>query len=161
VTHPASKQTWQRVEELRVLLVEDEPRMSKLVSRALVRAGFAVDAFATCADGREAISLIHYDAAILDLGLPDGDGLTLLATRDSVGRSIPVLILTARDTIEDRVGGLDAGADDYLVKPFAMRELIARMKACSADRAAHLDHCLRPATLSSTRSPAMCALETT
>src|SRR5258707_1320260 len=103
--------------------------MSKLVSRALVRAGFVVDAFGTCADGREAISLFHYDAAILDLGLPDGDGLTLLAARDSVGRSIPVLILTAKDTIEDRVGGLDAGADDYLVKPFAMRELIARTKA--------------------------------
>ncbi len=66
---------------------------------------------------------------ILDLGLPDGDGLTLLAARHSVGRSIPTLILTARDTIEDRVGGLDAGADDYLVKPFAMRELIARTKA--------------------------------
>ncbi len=119
----------QRVEELRVLLVEDEPRMSKLVARALVRAGFVVDAFGTCADGREAISLFHYDAAILDLGLPDGDGLTLLAARDSVGRSIPILILTARDTIDDRVGGLDAGADGYLVKPFAMRELIARTKA--------------------------------
>ncbi len=117
------------MEELRVLLVEDEPRMSKLVSRALVRAGFVVDAFGTCADGREAISLFHYDAAILDLGLPDGDGLTLLAARNAVGRSIPILILTARDTIEDRVGGLDAGADDYLVKPFAMRELIARTKA--------------------------------
>src|SRR5262249_61391685 len=99
--------------------------MSKLVLRALVRAGFVVDAFGTCADGLEAISLFHYDAAILDLGLPDGDGLTLLAARRAVGGSIPILILTARDTIEDRVRGLDAGADDYLVKPFAMRELIA------------------------------------
>jgi DNA-binding response OmpR family regulator len=114
---------------LRVLLVEDEARMSKLVSRALARAGFIVDTFGTCADGRAALSLIPYDAAILDLGLPDGDGLTLLASTRSSGRGIPILILTARDTVEDRVCGLDAGADDYLVKPFAMSELIARTKA--------------------------------
>ncbi len=100
-----------------MLLVEDEARMSKLVSRALVRAGFVVDAFDTCADGREALSLIHYDAAILDLGLPDGDGLTLLTATRSNSRNIPILVLTARDTVEDRVSGLDAGADDYLVKP--------------------------------------------
>jgi DNA-binding response OmpR family regulator len=118
-----------RDKELRVLLVEDEARMSKLVSRALVRAGFVVDAFGTCADGREALSLVHYDAAILDLGLPDGDGLALLAATRSGGHGIPILVLTARDTIEDRVSGLDAGADDYLVKPFAMSELIARTKA--------------------------------
>jgi DNA-binding response OmpR family regulator len=115
--------------KLRVLLVEDEVRMSKLVSRALVRAGFVVDSFGTCADGSEALSSFHYDAAILDLGLPDGDGLTLLTATRSAGYSIPVLVLTARDAIEDRVSGLDAGADDYLVKPFAMSELIARTKA--------------------------------
>jgi DNA-binding response OmpR family regulator len=114
---------------LRVLLVEDEARMSMLVSRALARAGFIVDTFGTCADGREALSLLHYDAAILDLGLPDGDGLTLLAAARSGGHSIPILLLTARDAVEDRVTGLDAGADDYLVKPFAMNELIARIKA--------------------------------
>jgi DNA-binding response OmpR family regulator len=115
--------------ELRVLLVEDEIRMSKLVSRALARAGFVVDTFGTCADGRAALSLIPYDAAILDLGLPDEDGLMLLADARSSGRGIPILILTARDTVEDRVCGLDAGADDYLVKPFAMSELVARTKA--------------------------------
>jgi len=114
---------------LRVLLVEDEGRMSKLVSRALARAGFVVDAFGTCADGREALSFGNYDAAILDLGLPDGDGLTLLAEARTGGHSIPILVLTARDAVEDRVCGLDAGADDYLVKPFAMSELIARTKA--------------------------------
>jgi DNA-binding response OmpR family regulator len=117
------------ITKLRVLLIEDEVRMSRLVSRALARAGFVVDAFGTCADGREALSLIPYDAAILDLGLPDGDGITLLATARSAGCSIPILVLTARDAIEDRVSGLDGGADDYLVKPFAMRELIARTKA--------------------------------
>ena len=114
---------------MRVLLVEDEARMSKLVSRALARAGFVVDAFGTCADGRAALGVFHYDAAILDLGLPDGDGLTLLADTRSRDRGIPTLILTAKDTVEDRVCGLDAGADDYLVKPFAMKELIARTKA--------------------------------
>jgi DNA-binding response OmpR family regulator len=103
--------------------------MSTLVSRALARAGFAVDAFGTCADGSEALSLVHYDAAILDLGLPDGDGLALVTAARSSGRSTPILVLTARDAIHDRVAGLDAGADDYLVKPFAMSELIARTKA--------------------------------
>src|SRR5262252_6800642 len=103
--------------------------MSKLVSRALARAGFVVDAFGTCADGREALSFSHYDAAILDLGLPDGDGLTLLAAAKAGGHGIPILVLTARDAVEDRVCGLDAGADDYLIKPFAMAELVARTKA--------------------------------
>jgi DNA-binding response OmpR family regulator len=103
--------------------------MSTLVSRALARAGFAVDAFGTCADGSEALSLVHYDAAILDLGLPDGDGLALVTAARSSGHSTPILVLTARDAIHDRVTGLDAGADDYLVKPFAMSELIARTKA--------------------------------
>jgi DNA-binding response OmpR family regulator len=103
--------------------------MSKLISRALGRAGFVVDAFGTCADGRAALLVFHYDAAILDLGLPDGDGLTLLSDTRTRDRGIPTLILTAKDAIEDRVSGLDAGADDYLVKPFAMKELIARTKA--------------------------------
>jgi len=114
---------------LRLLLIEDEARIAELVSRALTRAGFVVDAFRTCADGDEALSLIHYDAAILDLGLPDGDGLALVAAVRSNGSNIPILILTAKDAVEDRVSGLDAGADDYLVKPFAMTELIARTKA--------------------------------
>ena len=72
---------------------------------------------------------IPYDAAILDLGLPDGDGLSLLSEVRRAGNSIPILVLTARDAVEDRVCGLDNGADDYLVKPFAMTELIARTKA--------------------------------
>ena len=114
---------------MRILLIEDEARIVELVSRALAREGFAVDAFGTCADGQEALSDIHYDAAILDLGLPDGDGLALLAAIRSRGNKLPILVLTAKDTVEDRVSGLDTGADDYLVKPFAMSELIARAKA--------------------------------
>ncbi|WP_159731453.1 response regulator transcription factor [Methylosinus sp. Ce-a6] len=114
---------------MRLLLIEDEPRLVELLAAALGRAGFVIDSVGTCADGREALSLMPYDAAILDLGLPDGDGLALLAETRSSGNCVPILILTARDGVEDRVGGLDSGADDYLVKPFATEELIARVKA--------------------------------
>jgi DNA-binding response OmpR family regulator len=79
--------------------------------------------------GREALLLTAYDAALLDLGLPDGDGLTLLADLQSSRNRVPVLVLTARDAVEDRVSGLDAGADDYRVKPFATVEVVARVKA--------------------------------
>jgi DNA-binding response OmpR family regulator len=114
---------------MRLLVVEDEERLAEVLKSALGRAGFVVDAVQTVADAREALALVAYDAAILDLGLPDGDGLALLAEARRAGRNIPALVLTARDAVEDRVQGLDAGADDYLVKPFAMTELIARTKA--------------------------------
>ncbi len=114
---------------MRVLVIEDEARIIELLTSALGRAGFAVDAVRTCADGREALSVNAYDAAILDLGLPDGDGLAMLAALRAQGQKVPILILTARDTVEDRVNGLDTGADDYLVKPFATAELVARTKA--------------------------------
>jgi DNA-binding response OmpR family regulator len=111
------------------LLVEDEVRLVQLVNAALARANFAVDAVGTSADGRAALAAALYDALILDLGLPDGDGLALLRAIRANGNQVPILILTARDAVEDRVCGLDSGADDYLVKPFATVELIARIKA--------------------------------
>jgi DNA-binding response OmpR family regulator len=114
---------------VRLLVVEDEPRIAELLRTALARAGFVADMVATCADARATLALNPYDAAILDLGLPDGDGLAVIGEARRAGNPIPILVLTARDAIEDRVGGLDAGADDYLVKPFAMSELIARTKA--------------------------------
>lgn len=114
---------------MRILMIEDESRLVELLRAALSRAGFVVDAVGTCADGHEALALMPYDAAILDLGLPDGDGLALLAATRSNVNYVPVLILTARDSVEDRVCGLDMGADDYLVKPFATAELISRVKA--------------------------------
>lgn len=114
---------------LRILLIEDEPRLVELLVTAITRAGFVVDAVGTCGEAREALSLMPYDAAILDLGLPDGDGLALLGATRAGGNGVPILILTARDAVEDRVCGLDSGADDYLVKPFATEELIARVKA--------------------------------
>lgn len=114
---------------MRILIVEDEVRIVEVLKGALVRAGFAVDAVGLCADARAAFEVNPYDAAILDLGLPDGDGLKLLREMRTKGREIPILVLTARDAVEDRVAGLDTGADDYLVKPFAMSELVARTKA--------------------------------
>jgi DNA-binding response OmpR family regulator len=114
---------------MRLLVVEDEARITEVLRAALSRAGFAVDAVDTLADARAAIPLAPYDAVILDLGLPDGDGLDLLTELRRGGSRVPVLVLTARDAVEARVTGLDTGADDYLVKPFAMVELIARTKA--------------------------------
>ena len=114
---------------MRLLVVEDEARISEILRLALGRAGFAVDTVRLCAEAREVLSVTAYDAAILDLGLPDGDGIKLLGEIRAAHNPIPVLVLTARDAVEDRVCGLDAGADDYLVKPFAMAELIARTKA--------------------------------
>jgi DNA-binding response OmpR family regulator len=114
---------------VRLLVIEDEPRIAEILKSGLQRAGFAVDVVQLCADAREALALTVYDAAILDLGLPDGDGLDLLAELRSAHNGVNVLVLTARDAVENRVSGLDAGADDYLVKPFATVELIARTKA--------------------------------
>ena len=114
---------------MRLLVVEDESRIAELLRRALGRAGFVTDTVATCADARATLALNPYDAAILDLGLPDGDGLAVIGETRRAGNAIPILVLTARDAVDDRVCGLDAGADDYLVKPFAMAELVARTKA--------------------------------
>ena len=114
---------------VRLLIVEDEARIVEILRAALGRAGFVVDAVALCGDARLALAVTPYDAVILDLGLPDGDGIRLLSELRSSGNLIPVLVLTARDAVEDRVSGLNTGADDYLVKPFAMTELIARTKA--------------------------------
>jgi DNA-binding response OmpR family regulator len=114
---------------VRVLIIEDEIRIGEILKSGLQRADFAIDVVKSCGDGREALSLTAYDAAILDLGLPDGDGLALLSELRASHNGLPILILTARDAVEDRVSGLDTGADDYLVKPFAIAEVIARLKA--------------------------------
>jgi DNA-binding response OmpR family regulator len=114
---------------MRVLVIEDEARITEILQEALSRAGFVIDSARRCAEARDALSVTVYDAAILDLGLPDGDGLDLLAELQSNRNRIPVLVLTARDAVRDRVSGLDAGADDYLVKPFATAEVVSRIKA--------------------------------
>lgn len=114
---------------MRILLVEDNPRLAELVGKGLSDGGFAVDAFATVADAEAALDCVQYEALILDLGLPDGNGLDLLKRARLRGHCLPVLVLTARDGVEDRVRGLNVGADDYLVKPFALEELLARIRA--------------------------------
>lgn len=114
---------------MRLLAIEDESELGALLRAALERGGFAVDLACDLAEARDYLAVAAYDAAILDLGLPDGDGLALLRDIRKRGASLPVLILTARDAPEDRVLGLDAGSDDYLVKPFHMPELIARIRA--------------------------------
>jgi len=114
---------------MRLLLVEDNDRLSEFLEKGLADAGFAVDRAGTLVEAAASLDASRFDAVILDLGLPDGDGLSLLKTRRAGGDRTPVLILTAREGVSDRVGGLNAGADDYLAKPFAMEELVARVKA--------------------------------
>jgi DNA-binding response OmpR family regulator len=114
---------------VRLLVIEDEDRLSGILKSKLGDTGFTVDIAGSAADASAALELINYDAAVLDLGLPDGDGLAVLTAARRIGKALPILILTARDPVEDRVAGLNAGADDYLTKPFAMAELIARVKA--------------------------------
>jgi DNA-binding response OmpR family regulator len=114
---------------MRLLLVEDSARLQRSLVAALRRSGYAVDA---AADGEEGLWLAEnhdYDAVILDLMLPKRDGLDVLRTLRARGKLTHILLLTARDTVADRVSGLEAGADDYLVKPFALEELLARVAA--------------------------------
>jgi heavy metal response regulator len=114
---------------VRVLVVEDEARVRSFVVRGLEEAGFAVDAASTGDEALRRAFVNPYDAIVLDLMLPGKDGLSVLAALRAGGRATPVLILSARDEIGDRVRGLDAGADDYLPKPFAFAELLARLRA--------------------------------
>lgn len=114
---------------MRVLLVEDSEVLRRTVRRALRHAGFAVD---TAPDGEEGLALAEsndYDALVIDIMLPKLDGLSLLRRLRAAGKTTHVILLTARDTVDDRVEGFAQGADDYLVKPFAMAELIARVNA--------------------------------
>jgi DNA-binding response OmpR family regulator len=108
--------------------VEDNERLLGLIRNALARAGLDADGVTTAADADAALHAIAYSAVVLDLGLPDQDGLSLLRQLRAAGTAIPILILTARGSVDDRVRGLDAGADDYLVKPFAEKELLARIR---------------------------------
>src|SRR5579884_2155012 len=114
---------------MRVLIVEDEKRIQDFLSRGLESAGYAVDVAGNGADAVEMVHATEYDLVILDLGLPDIDGLQVLEKIRNRKLSPPVLILSARDAVDDRVKGLELGADDYLVKPFAFVELLARVRA--------------------------------
>jgi two-component system response regulator TctD len=114
---------------LRILLVEDNSELAALIMSGLRSSGYLADHMASAADGRHALRLGQYSLLVLDLGLPDADGLTLLRELRQANDAVPVLILTARSGVSDRVEGLRAGADDYLAKPFAFEELLARIEA--------------------------------
>jgi len=114
---------------MRVLVVEDNAELAELLTRKLEAASFGVDHAGTAEEAGEALRDTRYAAVVLDLGLPDRDGISLVREMRSAKDSTPVLVLTARSGVHDRVAGLEAGADDYLVKPFAFEELAARLRA--------------------------------
>jgi two-component system response regulator QseB len=116
---------------MRILVVEDDHLLGDGITRALTRAGDTADWLTNAEDAWHSLQLEHFDCLILDLGLPGMDGLSLLRQLRKAGSTLPVLILTARDAIEDRISGLDAGADDYLLKPFDLAELRARLRTIS------------------------------
>lgn len=114
---------------MRILIVEDERKISAYIGRALEEQGYAVDVAYTGREALEWAQNAHYDAIVLDILLPELDGITVCQELRQRGNRAPILMLTARDGVDDRVKGLDAGADDYLVKPFALKELLARIRA--------------------------------
>lgn len=114
---------------MKICLVEDDLELGKALQSALQDAGQDVVWVRRVADARHWIDSDPFDAILLDLGLPDGSGLDFLKLLRSEGKTLPILVITARDSLEDRLGGLDIGADDYLVKPFAVSELLARLRA--------------------------------
>lgn len=114
---------------MRILVVEDEPGIAQFIQQGLSEAGYAVDVAVDGSEGLEYALAADYDAIVLDILLPRMDGLQLLRELRSLGRRMPILLLTARNQVDDRVQGLDAGADDYLNKPFAFPELLARLRA--------------------------------
>lgn len=114
---------------MRLLVVEDDEVLSDGLKVGLNMLGFTVDAVGRVADACEAVAVDRFDAIVLDLMLPDGSGLDVLAKLRNSGKRTPVLLLTARDEVADRIAGLDAGADDYLGKPFDLDELAARLRA--------------------------------
>jgi two-component system response regulator TctD len=114
---------------MRLLLVEDNEELARLLIKGLRAAGYEIDRLAAAAEARLALRTTRYAVLILDLGLPDGDGLSILREIRHRKDPLPVLVLSARGGVHDRVGGLRSGADDYLVKPFALDELLARLEA--------------------------------
>jgi DNA-binding response OmpR family regulator len=114
---------------MKLLIVEDEARLGQFLKQGLAEHAYTTTLAMTCAEANDALVETNYDAIVLDLNLPDGDGLSLVREWRAHGFNEPVLILSARDSLEDRIRGLDNGADDYLPKPFSLEELVARLRA--------------------------------
>ncbi len=137
---------------MRLLLAEDEQEMSNALVAILKHNNYSVDAVYDGADALDYLESGLYDAAILDIMMPKMDGITVLKKIRAAGNDIPVLLLTAKSEIDDRVSGLDAGADDYLTKPFAMKELLARVRAITRRQGEVTDSVLQFSNLSLDRS---------
>lgn len=132
---------------MRILLAEDERDLNNIITRKLTSDGYSVD---SCFDGAEALAILSYtdyDAIILDIMMPKADGLTVLRSLRDAGKTTPVLFLTARDAISDRVKGLDSGANDYLTKPFSFEELSARLRAMTRAAFGRVSNVLRVSDL--------------
>lgn len=128
---------------MRILLVEDDPRIARFVAKGLREKAYAVDVVGNGDEAGYKLSINEYDAVILDVMIPGRDGFQVCRDLRSAGIAVPVIMLTARDTVQDRITGLDSGADDYLTKPFAVTELLARLRALL-----RRGHIVRPATIS-------------
>lgn len=127
---------------MRILLAEDERDLNAVITQKLMSDGYSVD---SCYDGEEAISVLSYtdyDAVILDIMMPKADGFAVLQKLRAAGKATPVLFLTARDAVSDRVKGLDSGANDYLIKPFSFEELSARLRAMTRSFFGHTESVL-------------------
>lgn len=114
---------------MKILIVEDQARLADFLKKSLADRSYMVDCVSSCAGALDALCQTRYDGIILDVGLPDGNGFDLLQQWRNGGFNEPVLILSARDTVKDRIRGLDLGADDYLSKPFSLEELLARVRS--------------------------------
>jgi heavy metal response regulator len=132
---------------MRILVIEDEQRLAEVLRRGLEEHGYAVDVAHDGEEGLQLAELEPYDLVVLDVMLPRLDGYTVCRRLRAGRRNVPVLMLTARDAVDDRVAGLDSGADDYLVKPFAFRELLARVRALLRRGGLSRDPVLRVADL--------------
>lgn len=144
---------------MKLLIIEDDALLQAGLSQALSSQGYAIDCAANAAQGDALLRSGQYSLIVLDLGLPDRDGGDLLRQWRKVGIDLPVLILTARDALEDRVDGLDAGADDYLIKPFALVELQARVRALIRRYQGHSDNLLQHGDLALNLSSQQVLLE--
>ena len=133
---------------MRMLLIEDDPLLGDGLQAGLRQCGYTVDWLQNASSAEAALTSEHYDVMVLDLGLPDRSGLTVLKYLRQRGDDLPVLILTARDSVEDRIVGLDSGADDYMLKPFDLDELAARLRALQRRHGGRADNTIHHAKIS-------------